>query len=264
MDGRDLTFDDGGDRARSVVVSETLARTFWPGERAVGRRIRAQGDTLSWEVVGVARDVRFERLDREPETLAYLPLIYGNPPELIQTRQFAAVLHVSGDPLAFVAAAREALREVDPRLPMVDHTTVEKITRDAMAATSFTTLLLGIAAGIALLLGTVGIYGVVSYVVSRRTQEIGVRMALGAPASQVLREVVAQGMALTGAGVAVGLLGAWGVSRVLATLLYGVSATDPATYAATAAALTGVAALASWLPARRAAQVDPVVALRAE
>ncbi len=263
-EGRELIFGDGGDLTRAVVVSEAVARTFWPGQSALGRRIRGQGDTLAWEVVGVASDVRFERLDREPELLVYLPLIYGNPPGVIQTRQLAAVLHVSGDPLAFTAAAREALREVDPRLPMVDPTTMEKIARDAMSATSFTALLLGIAAGIALLLGTVGIYGVVSYVVSRRTQEIGVRMALGAPASQVLREVVAQGMALTGAGVAVGLLGAWGVSRVLATLLYGVSATDPATYAATAAALTGVAALASWLPARRAAQVDPVVALRAE
>ncbi|MHB1193886.1 MAG: ABC transporter permease [Longimicrobiales bacterium] len=263
-EGRELTFDDGGDLTRAVVVSEAVARTYWPGQSALGRRIRGQGDTLAWEVVGVARDVRFERLDREPELLAYLPLIYGNPPRVIQTRQLAAVLHVSGDPLAFTAAAREALREVDPRLPMVDPTTMEKIARDAMSATSFTALLLGIAAGIALLLGTVGIYGVVSYVVSRRTQEIGVRMALGAPASQVLREVVAQGMALTGAGVAVGLLGAWGVSRVLATLLYGVSATDPATYAATAVALTGVAALASWLPARRAARVDPVIALRAE
>jgi predicted permease len=264
-EGRELTFDEGGDLTRAVVVSEAVARTFWPGQSALGRRIRGQGDTQhAWEVVGVVSDVRFERLDREPGLLVYLPLIYGNPPNLIQTRQFAAVLHVSGDPLAFVPAAREALREADPRLPMVDPTTMEKVARDAMAATSFTALLLGIAAGIALLLGTVGIYGVVSYVVSRRTQEIGVRMALGAPGSQVLREVVAQGMVLTGAGVAVGLLGAWGVSRVLATLLYGVSPTDPATYAATAAALAGVAALASWIPARRAAQVDPVVALRAE
>ncbi len=263
-EGREMTFDDGAAQTRAVVVSEAVARTFWPGESALGRRVRGQGDSLAWEVVGVAPDVRFERLDREPEMLVYLPLLYGNPPNVIQTRQLDVVLHVAGDPLGFVPAAREALREVDPRLPMVDPTTVEKLTRDAMAATSFTALLLGIAAGIALLLGTVGIYGVVSFVVSRRTREIGVRMALGAPAATVLRDVVGTGMALTGAGVVVGLAGAWAMSRVLATLLYGVSATDPATYVATAAALTVVAALATLLPARRAARVDPLVALRAE
>jgi predicted permease len=263
-EGRELTADDGGDQVRSVVVSETLARAFWPGESAMGRRLRSQGDTLSWEVVGVAAEVRFERLDRPPEVLLYLPMVFGNPPNPQLARQFAVVLHVSGNPLAFVAAAREALREVDPRLPMVDPTTVEKTTRDAMAATSFTALLLGVAAGIALLLGSVGIYGVISYVVTRRTQEIGVRMALGAPAAQVLREVVRQGMVLTGVGVAVGLGGAWAVSRVLASLLYGVSATDPATYIVTTVALSGIAALASWFPARRASRVDPMVALRAE
>jgi predicted permease len=263
-EGRELTADDGGDQVRSVVVSETLARAFWPGESAMGRRLRSQGDTLSWEVVGVAAEVRFERLDRPPEVLLYLPMVFGNPPNPQLARQFAVVLHVSGNPLAFVAAAREALREVDPRLPMVDPTTVEKTTRDAMAATSFTALLLGVAAGIALLLGSVGIYGVISYVVTRRTQEIGVRMALGAPAAQVLREVVRQGMVLTGVGVAVGLGGAWAVSRVLASLLYGVSATDPATYVVTTVALSGIAALASWFPARRASRVDPMVALRAE
>jgi len=263
-EGRELTSDDGAAQTRAVVISEAVARTFWPGESVLGRRLRGQGDTLAWEVVGVAPDVRFERLDREPEMLVYLPLLYGNPPNVIQTRQLDVVLHVAGDPLGFVPAAREALREVDPRLPMVDPTTVERLTRDAMSATSFTALLLGIAAGIALLLGTVGIYGVVSYVVSRRTQEIGVRMALGAPAALVLRDVVGKGMALTGVGVGVGLAGAWAVSRVLATLLYGVSTTDPTTYIVTAAVLTMVSALASWLPARRAARVDPVVALRAE
>ena len=266
VEGRELTTDDGADRARSVVISETLARMFWPGESAVGRRLQPQGSPeMSWEVVGVARNVRFERLDREPEAIMYFPLIAGSTRQPTPTRQLAAVVEVSGaNPLAFVDAARQALRDVDPRLPMVDPTTVERITRDAMAATSFTVVLLGIAAGIALLLGSVGIYGVIAYVVTRRTQEIGVRMALGAPASLVLRQVVGQGMTLTGVGIAVGLLGSWGVSRVLSSLLYGVTATDPLTYAGTAAGLCAVALLASWIPARRAARVDPVEALRAE
>ena len=133
-----------------------------------------------------------------------------------------------------------------------------------MAATSFTVLLLGIAAGIALLLGTVGIYGVIAYIVGRRTQEIGVRMALGAQAQTVLRGVVGEGLRLTGLGVAAGLVGAWAMSRVLASLLFGVTATDPMTFGATALLLTAVATLASWIPARRASRVDPVEGLRAE
>jgi len=263
--GRDLTWDDAADGVRAVVVSEALARALWPNEDPIGRRIRGQGSASpSWEVVGVARDVRFERLDREPAPLIYEPLVMGAPETPSPVRSFDIVLHTGVDPLGFVPAAREALRAVDARLPMIEPRTMERIARDAMAATSFTVVLLGIAAVIALVLGTVGIYGVISYVVSRRTQEIGVRMALGAPAGVVLRQVVGQGMVLAGVGVAVGLVGAWAVSRVLASLLYGVSPTDVPTYAGTAALLALVALLASWLPARRAASVDPTEALRSE
>jgi predicted permease len=265
VEGRELNDNDAGDAVRSVVVSETLARLYWPGESAVGRRIRPQGsENAAWEIVGVAENVRFETLTDEPAPLIYMPMIGGHLEEPDPARSFDVVLHVGSDPLGFVAAARQALLDVDSRLPMVEPRTVERIVDDEMAATSFTVILLGIAAGIALLLGTVGIYGVISYVVSRRTSEIGVRMALGAPQAVVLREVVGQGMTLAGVGVLVGLLGAWGVSRVLTSLLYGVSATDPATYVGTAAVLSLVALLASWIPARRAARVDPVEALRAE
>jgi predicted permease len=266
VEGRELTWDDRGDGMRGVVVSETLARTFWPEEAsALGRRIRAQGEeNPAWEVVGVAQDVRFETLGEKPAPLIYLPLVAGNPESLDPARSVAVVLHVGADPLAFVSTAREALRELAPRLPLVDPRTVASVERDAMSATSFTVVLLGIASFIALVLGTVGIYGVIAYVVSRRTQEIGVRMALGAPSGLVLRGIVGQGMALTGVGIALGLLGAWGVSRVLSSLLFGVSATDPLTYLGTAAGLATVALLASWIPARRAARVDPVEALRSE
>ncbi|HSG09219.1 MAG TPA: ABC transporter permease [Longimicrobiales bacterium] len=263
-EGRDLTDEDAADGVRSVVVSAALAGLYWPGESAVGRRIRNQGADEGWEIVGVVPDVRFERVTDDPTPLIYFPMVAGPSDEPMPTRQAAVVLHVGSDPLVFVAAAREALRETDSRLPMVDPRTMDSVVRDAMAATSFTVLLLGVAASIALLLGTVGIYGVISYVVSRRTQEIGVRMALGAPANVVLREVVGQGMTLAGIGVAVGLVGAWGVSRVLTSLLYGVSPTDPLTYLGTAAVLTFVALAASWIPARRAALVDPVEALRSE
>ena len=147
---------------------------------------------------------------------------------------------------------------------MINPRGVESVVRDSMASASFTVILLGIAAGVALLLGTVGIYGVISFIVGQRTQEIGVRMALGAPATTVLRSVVTDGLRLTGMGIALGLAGAWAVSRALGSLLYGVKATDPLTFVGTAALLTAVATLATWIPARRASRVDPVEALRAE
>jgi len=264
VEGRELEEGDAGNAVRAVVISRALAHRFWPGESAVGRRIHFADVSDAWEVVGVAPDVRFEKLTEAPEALAYFPMITGNSDAPVPTRQFSVVLQVDADPLAAIVGARQALRDVDPRLPMVNPRTLRSVVRDAMAATSFTALLLGIAAGIALLLGTVGIYGVISYVVSRRTQEIGVRMALGAPAGVVLREVVRQGMGLTGIGVAVGLVGAWGVSRLLTSLLYGVSPTDPLTYLGTSLTLVVVALLASWIPARRAALVDPVEALHSD
>jgi predicted lysophospholipase L1 biosynthesis ABC-type transport system permease subunit len=246
------------------VISETLARTFWPNESAVGRQIRGQGSDYSWEIVGVAGDVRFDDVQDEPLALAYLPLLSGTPEEPGPSLSMDVVVRVAGDPLDAIASARSALRAVDPRLPMINPRTVEAVVEQSMASTSFTVLLLAIAAGIALLLGTVGIYGVISYIVSRRTQEIGLRMALGAPADLVLRSVMGQGMTLAGIGLAVGLLGAWGLSRVLASLLYGVSATDPLTFGGTAVLLGVVALTATWVPARRAARVDPVEALRSE
>jgi len=191
-------------------------------------------------------------------------MITGTPDDPDPERSFAVVLQVGADPLVFIPPARQILRELGPRIPMVDPAPVVRTYRAAMAATSFTAILLGIASAIAMILGTVGIYGVISFIVSRRTQEIGVRMALGAPRGAVLRAVLARGMVLTGLGIGLGLVGAWGVSRVLTSLLYGVSATDPLVYAGTSAGLAAVALLASWIPARRAATVDPVEALRSE
>jgi putative ABC transport system permease protein len=265
VEGRALEWTDRGDEYRGLVVNATLARSFFPNESAVGRMIRTQGsENAAWEIVGVAADVRFDDVEDDPLPMVYLPVVTGTAESLSAVRRMDVVVKAGGDPLLAVDGAREALRTVDPRLPMINPRTVAAIVRDSMASTSFTVLLLGIAASIALLLGTVGIYGVVSYIVSRRTQEIGVRMALGAPAASVLRGVVGQGMTLTGIGVAVGLLGAWALSRALASLLYGVTATDPVTFLTMAGLLALVALVATWVPARRAARVDPVEALRSD
>lgn len=264
VEGRALDWGDQGDGYRAVVVSEALASAFWPDGGAVGRFIRNQGNENSWEVVGVARDVRFDGVQDAPLPLAYLPVVGGTAESPGTPYGMDVVVATTGDPLAAVQAARDALRRVDSRLPMINPRSIESVVDDSLAATSFTVLLLGIAAGIALLLGTVGIYGVISYIVSRRTPEIGVRMALGAPARSVLRDVVGQGMTLTGVGVVVGLVGAWAVSRVLESLLFGVSATDPLTFLGTAFLLSVVALCATWIPAWRAAHIDPVEALRSD
>lgn len=157
---------------------------------------------------------------------------------------------------------RREVRALNPRIPISTPRTMSEILRRATARTSFTVAMLGVASGIALLLGMIGIYGVISYVVSQRTREIGVRMALGASAPTVRRMVVGQGMALAGMGVLAGLVGAWLMSSVMTSLLFGVSATDPITYVSVALALSLVAGITSWLPARRAAGVDPSSALR--
>ncbi len=262
--GRGLEWSDQADERRSVVVSEALASAFWPGSDAVGRMIQSQGGEAVWEVVGVAADVRFDSVEDEPLPMIYLPVVIGTSEQTGAASDLAVVVHANGDPLAAVETARAALRSVDPKIPMISPITVESIVTDSMSSTSFTVILLGIAAGVALLLGTVGMYGVIAYVVSRRTQEIGVRMALGAPAGTVLRSFVRQGLTLTGMGLGLGLIGAWLLSRTLQSLLYGVTSTDPLTFFGTAGVLALVSAVATWVPARRAARVDPVEALRSE
>ncbi len=264
VDGRAPEWSDRVDQGAGVVIGKKLADAFWPGASAVGRRIRSQGDDFAWEVVGVAGDVRFDDVSQEPLAIIYYPVFDAGPGSYAAARNVDVVVQTAGDPLAAIDGARAALRELDPRMPMVNPRTVQDVVERSLASTSFTVLLLGIAGGIALLLGTVGIYGVISYTVSRRTAEIGVRMALGAPAAKVLGSIVGQGLRLTVLGVGIGLAGAWGLSRVLASLLYGVTATDPTTFTAMASVLIGVATLATWLPARRASRVDPVEALRAE
>jgi putative ABC transport system permease protein len=173
-------------------------------------------------------------------------------------------VRASGDPLALVSAARGELQKLDPELPMAALATMDQLLADSLSRSRFTMLLLGIFAAVALLLAAVGIYGLIAYSVTQRTQELGIRIALGAQRRDVLRLVLVQGTRLTLLGLALGVLAALALSRLLATLLFGVTATDPLTFAGVAALLAFVALLACFLPARRATRVDPLVALRYE
>ena len=262
--GRLLGPDDGADAVRAVVVSESFARHWWPEGGALGRRVGGGDEQEWWEIVGVVGDVHFEGLDQPAEEAVYFPLRSGPATSPSVPSRMVLLLRTEANPGRLGPLVRAAVRDVAPRLPVARLQPAARLLREATARSSFTALMLGIAAAISLFLGTVGIYGVLSYVVAQRTREIGIRVALGAPARTVRRMILGRGMALTGLGVGVGLVAALALSRLLGTLLYGVHPLDADTYAAVTVLLVAAALLACWLPARRAARVDPAEALRAE
>jgi predicted permease len=260
--GRPIAWEDVHEGRRVVVISENLAREYW-GEpaRAIGGRVRNVPGGPWEEVVGVVGDERDDGLDRPATAIVYWPVMHPRYPRL--TMAFAVRSGRAGTP-GFVRELREAVWSVNPSLPLASVRTVEEIRQASMARTSFMLVMLGVAAGVALLLGVVGIYAVIAYVAAQRTREVGTRMALGAQRSDVRRIFLRHGLSLTLAGVALGLVGSLLLSRTIATFLFGVRPTDPLTYAMVAAGLAMVALLASYLPAHRASRLDPMVALRAE
>jgi putative ABC transport system permease protein len=270
--GRGITLADAQDQAPVAVVTEDFAREYWGGpSAAVGKRIRVFAGNLGsspWhEIVGVVGKVHDDGMSAEPVPIVYWPQVvrgfYGE--DLVTRRSMAyAVRTAVGAPTQLLGQVREAVWAVNRNLPIARVRTLDHFVRRSMARTSFTLIMLGIAAAVALFLGSVGIYGVISYVVAQRTREIGVRMAIGAERADVGRMVLGQALKLAAGGVAIGLLGAFGLTRLMSSLLFGVSPMDPLTLASVAIGLSTVAMIASYLPARRAAGVDPVVALRAE
>ena len=257
--GRDFGSQDREGAPGVVIINETFARRHFPGQDPLGRRISLNGPRGPWrEIVGMTRDGKYRTLGEAPAPFVHLPLA--------QNHETGMTLHVraAGDPAGLVAAVRGEIRGLERNLPATDiRPLTEQISRSLFPA-RMGAALLGVFGLIALLLATVGLYGVMSYAVARRTRELGVRMALGAQPGDVLRLVLREGMTLIAAGVGLGLAGALAVTRLLASFLYGVSTTDPATFAGLAALLAAVALLASLIPARRAARVDPMVALRQE
>ena len=262
LQGRPLGAEDKADSPGVVVISETMARKYWPGEDAVGKRLavgRPESPDDWLTIAGVAKDVRQFGLDAASKPQMYLPYeqaAFFEPNDL--------VISTNVEPLSLAATVRKAVWEVDKDQPVSDIRTMEDILSESIARQRFSMLLFGIFAVVALVLAAVGIYGVMSYSVAQRTREIGLRMALGAKASDVLKMVVGQGLKLVLIGIVVGLAAAFILTRVMTSLLFGVSATDPVTFIAISLVLIGVAVLASFIPARRATKVDPMVALRAE
>jgi len=234
---------------------------------AIGKRIKASLDDPWREIIGVVGNVHDDGVDEKATPVIYWPLIVGNMwGQGLETRRNVAyaVRSTRAGTQGFLQEIRQAVWSTNPNLPVARVRTLEELVERSMARTSFTLVMLGIAAAVAILLGAVGIYGVISYAVSQRTREIGVRMALGARQGDVSKLVLRQGALLAVLGVAVGLGAAYGLTRLMSALLFGVDPVDPMTYALAAVGLAGIALMASYFPARRAASVDPMVALRWE
>ena len=258
---RGRLFDENqpADAVNRVIVNEALARRHWPNEDPIGKRIVVSWDKdIEDEIIGVVGDVRHAGLEAEPRAMTYWPIArspYG---------AMALAIRTSGDPTTVVSVIRGILRERDAELALADVKTMDEVVSRSVAERRLMMTLLAIFAGAALLLAAVGIYGVIAYSVTQRTQEIGIRLALGAQRSSVLRMIVGHALVLALSGVAIGTLGAVFLTRLMSGLLFGVTRFDPLTFAVVGAGLTAVALLASYLPGRRATRVDPVVALRAE
>jgi predicted permease len=266
--GRDISWTDTYQRRPVAVVSEDLARDYWSTpQNAIGKRIRVTTKDDWREIIGVAGDVREDGVSQEAPSEAYWPMIMNRfeSDDLSLRREGAfAIRTVRAGSESFIKDVRQAVWSVDPNLPLYAVHTLDYFYQRSMARTSFTLIMLGVAGSMALLLGVVGIYGVIAYSVSQRRREIGIRMALGAQQNILTNMFVRHGLQLTAIGVACGLITAIVVVRLMSSLLFNVSAMDPVTYVVVSIGLLGPAFLASYVPSRRAATIDPVEALRAE
>ena len=263
LQGRDFTAQDGLETKPVVIVNESLARQFFPGENPIGKRIHPgisvdEKPSRMREIVGVVADVKFKNLTSEWKPTTYVPQAQ------IPIGRLTVIVRTAGDPSILARPLAETVRSIDPDLPAYNVKTVEEYLDGTIAIPRFNTMLLGIFAGLALVLTAIGLYGVISYSVAQRTHEIGIRMALGAQPSEMMRLVVGQGVRLALFGVGLGLIAAFAFTHFLSSLLFGVTATDPISFVTVVVTLLAVVLLACYVPARRAMRVDPMVALRYE
>ncbi len=262
VEGRFFDGRDGMNSPGVLIVNQTLAQTYWPGESAIGHRMKPGGATDWLTVVGVVGDVKNAGLDKPIGN----ELFIANSQVPLPITQDAAyvVIRTAGDPYSMVPLARKIVQDLDPALPISSVRSMEDVIASTRSRPRFLAMLLTLFAGVALALAAVGIYGVISYSVAQRTNEFGIRMALGAGSSDVLSLVIRQGMVIAGVGVVLGLIGALSLAKSLESMLFGVSSFDMGTFGAMALLLSGVTLIACYIPARRATRVDPMVALRYE
>jgi len=258
--GRSFSDTDLNDAPKVMVINENMARRFWPNEDPIGQRVTMMdwGPPLTGQIVGVVGDVKSDGMDTQTRPMIYWP--YTQFPVIFNS----LVVRTEVEPLSVLGALKQQIWAIDPSQPVASASTMEQVMSDSVATRRFNMLLLGVFACFALVLAAVGIYGVISYTVSQRTHEIGIRVALGAQRSDIIRLVVGQGMTLTMVGVIAGVAAALGMTRLMTTLLFGVSPTDAPTFTAVAVLLIAVALTACIVPARRATKVDPMTALRCE
>jgi putative ABC transport system permease protein len=258
--GRLFTEQEATEMRHVVVVNETLVQKYFPNEEPLGKRINIymKDENVPSEIIGVVRDSKHETLNSEPEPMSYWP-----HPELAY-RFMTLVIRTKGDPISAAGGARNVIQRLDNEQPIADVQTMENLLSKSVARARFSAMLLAVFAAVALVLSGVGIYGVISYTVAQRGHEIGVRMALGAQTMDVIKLVLRNGMLLAAIGVALGLIGAFALTRVMTTLLFGTSPTDALTFTVVSVLLLLVALLACYIPARRATRVDPLKALRYE
>jgi hypothetical protein len=262
--GRDLTWSDIENGGRVVVISEDFAREIAtePGA-ALGRRVRAPVDGSTWrEVIGVVQNVQQAGLYEKPPVMVYWPALRDS---MLGTPYVAfAIRSERAGTASLTEEVRQAVQSVNGGIPITLEGTMQDLYADSLARTSFTLVMLAMAGGMALALGVIGIYGVIAYVVSQRTREIGIRSALGAEPRQLKKMFLLQGLMLSTVGVVIGLIAAAALERSMSSLLFGIEPMDPAAYCAAIGVMLAAAALASYLPARRAAMIDPMETLRAE
>ena len=266
--GRFISDHDTSDSPPVCVINRTTANRYFGKENPIGKKLRLGVNSFTPEIVGVVRDVRQRSLDFDSLSPSIQKLtssqVYVSYAQIALWPRMSVVVRASSAPMALADALRAEVRALDKDLPVSKMRTMETVRGESIAQPRFRALLIVLFGAVALALATIGIYGVMAYSVARRTHEIGVRMALGAQYGDVMKLVVRHGMLLTGIGLAIGLVGAFALTRLLSAMLYGVSATDPLTFAAVSIALAGVAFCACYLPARRATKIDPLVALRYE
>ncbi len=256
LEGREFSLADNSNARKVAILNQTMARHYFGNRPAVGKRFEFNKE--QYEIVGVAKDAKYLDLRESNVPLVYFAALQNS------SEIHSLEVRTTSSPLAVANAVRNAVREVDPHLRIGDITTLEKSIDQKLAREFLVANIAGFFSGLTLLLVFIGIYGTLAYAVARRTNEIGIRMALGARKSDVLQLVVGQGMVLAFAGLALGIVGALGLTRFLASLLYGVKPSDALTFVAVSFILIAVAFLASYIPARHAMKVDPMVALRYE